>query len=272
MISVSESPISYEFATGPDCMHSASKPLSARDNALGTQVKTCFLKSIYPINEYCVAILRLLHLCTVPRFYSLIQTPEQRAETAPRKAPALDFVKKRYLVWAIRPRRTSSNTRFAGGIRLNDNHVRLSAWQCFESVLSPHYIIAHCNARHAWELKRLKPVRQYGRWCGKVQWIAPKRASALCHALTNAKLDLELSRQSGSSWYRFYHRYFNRHPAKSWESECLAWLPFVIAILLRACPKVIIQTFAAKAGYRHARVAQETDLDDMKRTIAVARW
>jgi 7,8-didemethyl-8-hydroxy-5-deazariboflavin synthase CofG subunit len=270
MISVSEA-ISYEFATGPDLYALCQQAASARDNAWGTQLT--FSKKVFiPLTNMCRDSCGYCTFVQSPdSIHSNYMTPEQVLNTA-HEGAALDC-KEALFSLGERPEERHQKARDLLAALGYDNTLDYLHDQC-ESVLTHTTLLPHVNAGALSfdELKRLKPVAaSMGMMLENVSNELLKKGQAhyACPDKT-PKRRLDTIEQAGRLDIAFTTGILIGI-GESWEERVLS----LIAIRDRHLAyghvqEVIIQNFRAKAGTAMAG-CQEPDLDDMKRTIAVAR-
>lgn len=270
MISVSEA-ISYEFATGPDLYALCQQAAKARDNAWGKQL-TYSKKVFIPLTNMCRDSCGYCTFVQSPDSpHSNVMTPQQVLKTA-HEGAALDC-KEALFSLGERPEERHQKARDLLAALGYDNTLDYLHDQC-ESVLTHTTLLPHVNAGALSfdELKRLKPVAaSMGMMLENVsnELLKQGQAHYACPDKT-PKRRLDTIEQAGRLDIAFTTGILIGI-GESWEERVLS----LIAIRDRHLAyghiqEVIIQNFRAKAGTAMAG-CQEPDLDDMKRTIAVAR-
>ncbi|WP_417537587.1 7,8-didemethyl-8-hydroxy-5-deazariboflavin synthase CofG [Marinomonas sp.] len=270
MISDSEA-ISYEFATGPDLYSLCQEAATARDNAWGKQL-TYSKKVFIPLTNMCRDTCGYCTFVQSPDSpHANYMTPEQVLKTAYEGA-ALDC-KEALFSLGERPEERHQKARDK---LANLGYVSTLDYlhdQC-ASVLTHTSLLPHVNAGALSfdELKRLKPVAaSMGMMLENVSNDLLKKGQAH-HACPDKtpKRRLDTIEQAGRLDIAFTTGILIGI-GESWTDRVNS----LIAIRDRHLAyghiqEVIIQNFRAKAGTAMADY-QEPNLDDMKRTIAVAR-
>ncbi|QRV25352.1 7,8-didemethyl-8-hydroxy-5-deazariboflavin synthase CofG [Marinomonas foliarum] len=270
MISDSEA-ISYEFATGPDLYALCQEAAKARDNAWGKQL-TYSKKVFIPLTNMCRDSCGYCTFVQSPDSpHANYMTPEQVFKTA-REGAALDC-KEALFSLGERPEERHQKARDMLANLGYDSTLDYLHDQC-ASVLTHTSLLPHVNAGALSfdELKRLKPVSaSMGMMLENVSNDLLKKGQAhyACPDKT-PKRRLDTIEQAGRLDIAFTTGILIGI-GESWTDRVNS----LIAIRDRHLAyghiqEVIIQNFRAKAGTAMADY-QEPNLDDMKRTIAVAR-
>ncbi|MGJ8648178.1 MAG: 7,8-didemethyl-8-hydroxy-5-deazariboflavin synthase CofG [Marinomonas colpomeniae] len=270
MISVSEA-ISYEFATGPDLYALCQEAAKVRDASWGNQL-TYSKKVFIPLTNMCRDSCGYCTFVQSPESAtSNYMTPEQVLKTA-REGAALDC-KEALFSLGERPEERHQKARdILASLGYTDTLDYLHD-QC-ENVLTNTTLLPHVNAGALSydELKRLKPVAaSMGMMLENVSSALLKKGQAhyACPDKT-PKRRLDTIEQAGKLDIAFTTGILIGI-GESWEDRVHS----LVAIRERHemyghVQEVIIQNFRAKDGTA-MEGCHEPDLDDMKRTIAMAR-
>ena len=270
MISVSEA-ISYEFATGPDLYALCQEAAKVRDASWGNQL-TYSKKVFIPLTNMCRDSCGYCTFVQSPdSVHSNYMTPEQVLKTA-REGQVLDC-KEALFSLGERPEERHQKARDLLAALGYDNTLDYLHDQC-ENVLSNTTLLPHVNAGALTynELKKLKPVAaSMGMMLENVSYDLLKKGQAhyACPDKT-PKRRLDTIEQAGKLDIAFTTGILIGI-GESWEDRVHS----LIAIRERHemyghIQEVIIQNFRAKDGTA-MEGCHEPGLDDMKRTIAVAR-
>jgi FO synthase len=270
MISVSEA-ISYEFATGPDLYALCQAASKIRNSYWGKKL-TYSKKVFIPLTNMCRDSCGYCTFVQSPdSIHSNYMTPEQVLQTA-REGQALDC-KEALFSLGERPEERHQKARDLLASLGYDNTLDYLHDQC-ENVLTNTTLLPHVNAGALSydELKKLKPVAaSMGMMLENVSNELLKKGQAhyACPDKT-PKRRLDTIEQAGKLDIAFTTGILIGI-GESWEERVRS----LVAIRDRHLTyghvqEVIIQNFRAKEGTAMAG-CQEPNLDDMKRTIAVAR-
>lgn len=270
MISVTEA-ISYEFATGPDLYALCQQAANTRDQAWGNAIS--YSKKVFiPLTNMCRDTCGYCTFVQSPdSIHANYMTPEQVLKTA-QEGAALDC-KEALFSLGERPELRYQKARDKLAELGYDNTLDYLHDQC-ANVLDNTSLLPHVNAgalTYA-ELKRLKPVAaSMGMMLENVTTELLKQGQAhyACPDKT-PKRRLNTLEYAGRLDIAFTTGILIGI-GESWEDRVRS----LVAIRDRHLTyghiqEVIIQNFRAKPGTQMAG-CQEPDLDDMKRTIAVAR-
>ncbi|MBR7888897.1 7,8-didemethyl-8-hydroxy-5-deazariboflavin synthase CofG [Marinomonas sp. A79] len=263
--------MSYEFATGPDLYALCQAAGTVRDAAWGKQL-TYSKKVFIPLTNMC------RDRCG---YCTFVQSPDSPAANYITPAQVLDTArqgdkldcKEALFSLGERPEQRHQKARDVLASLGYDNTLDYLHDQC-ESVLTHTRLLPHINAGALSfaELKRLKPVAaSMGMMLENISTDLLKKGQAHygCPDKT-PKRRLDTIEQAGRLDIAFTTGILIGI-GENWENRVRS----LIAIRDRHLAyghiqEVIIQNFRAKAGTAMAG-CQEPDLDDMKRTIAVAR-
>ena len=270
MISISEA-ISYEFATGPDVFALCQQAAKIRDEYWGKQL-TYSKKVFIPLTNMCRDTCGYCTFVQSPDSPAAnYMTPAQVLETA-RQGEALNC-KEALFSLGERPEQRYQKARDLLASLGHTNTLEYLYEQC-ESVLTHTSLLPHVNAGALTyqELKQLKPVAaSMGMMLENISSELFRKGQAH-HACPDKtpKRRLDTIEQAGRLDIAFTTGILIGI-GESWQERVHS----LIAIRDRHqayghIQEVIIQNFRAKPGTAMAGCS-EPDLEDMKRTIAVAR-